>query len=58
MPTAPRYKRERMNKDDAQSYKTKAQGKETVIQPLDDGLLLEIEDPPDPWRFRLKYFRS
>jgi hypothetical protein len=35
-----------MNKDDAQSYKTKAQGKETVIQPLDDGLLLEIEDPP------------
>jgi hypothetical protein len=48
MPTAPRYKRERMNEDDAQSYKAKAQGKETVIQPLDDGLLLVIEDP-DPW---------
>jgi hypothetical protein len=45
MPTAPHYKRERAEPTGA-TAKAKPQAGE--IQPLEDGLLLEIEDP-DPW---------
>ncbi|MFO7907608.1 MAG: transposase [Pirellulaceae bacterium] len=45
MPTAPRYKRERARPDENDNRKNPSVGE---IQPLDDGLVLEIEDP-DPW---------
>jgi len=45
MPTAPHYKRERAEPTGA-TAKAKPQAGE--IQPLEDGLLIEIEDP-DPW---------
>jgi hypothetical protein len=45
MPTSPRYKRERAEPVAATATANPQAGE---IQPLDDGLLLEIEDP-DPW---------
>jgi hypothetical protein len=45
MPTAPRYKRERSEPVAVMATANPRAGK---IQPLDDGLVLEIEDP-DPW---------
>jgi len=45
MPTAPRYKRERAEPVEATGAANPQAGE---IQPLDDGLVLEIEDP-DPW---------
>jgi hypothetical protein len=45
MPTAPRYKRERVQPDETGERKNPSVGE---TQSLDDGLILEIEDP-DPW---------
>jgi len=45
MPTAPHYKRERAEPTGATPTANPQAGE---IQPLEDGLLLEIEDP-DPW---------
>ena len=45
MPTAPRYKRERSEPVGATATENLQAGE---VQPLEDGLLLEIEDP-NPW---------
>jgi hypothetical protein len=45
MPTAPRYKREWAEPVEATGATNPQAGE---IQPLEDGLVLEIEDP-DPW---------
>lgn len=45
MPTAPRYKRERSEPVGVSETANSVVGE---IQLLDDGLVLEIEDP-DPW---------
>jgi len=50
MPTAPRYKRERQVDNRTKWPKSggKVNSGTNITQVLDDGLLLEVEDP-DPW---------